>query len=146
MRAIKFRAKSTQNYETSGESIQKDDWITGYYYFCKRRMSGIIITELSAECGGVGSGIVQCEIEVDYKTVGQFTERYDKNDKEIYEGDILRTHKGYLFMIRYKQSEGVWKMYELDGERLFTENRFLCGSSEVRGNIFQNPNLLGGKK
>ena len=70
-REIKFKAKATQDYETNTDGVSKGDWIEGYYFYCRKRNSGIIITDLGAESGGVGSGIVQVEIEVDYKTVEQ---------------------------------------------------------------------------
>jgi uncharacterized phage protein (TIGR01671 family) len=93
---LKFRAKATQDYGTNTDGIQKGDWVYGYYYFCRNRMSGIIVTDLGAESGGVGSGIVQAEVEVDEKTLGQSTGKNDKDGEEVFEGN----------MVIYKQADG----------------------------------------
>lgn len=75
----------------------------------------------------------------------QFTRLIDKNEKEIYEGDILNTRTGICY-IKYsdefkrliaffpKHTSGNWK--ELD--------EIGCGGiiTEYIGNIYQNPELL----
>lgn len=73
------------------------------------------------------------------ETVGQFTGLYDKNNKKIFEGDILRNTLGELFIIEFptpnEDSEDYrekflypmpWKEYR-----------------EIIGNIYDNPELLG---
>lgn len=165
-RQIKFRAIATQDYETNTDGIQKDDWVYGYYYFCKRRMSGIIVTELSAESGGVGSGLVQVEIEVDNKIVGQFTGLKDKNGKEIYEGDIVLIPDDYTEPIT-DDGRGPTESCNHFAEVMFGNGEFvfiitdsanglrkgtytwnqICEETgiddlEIIGNIHENPELL----
>jgi len=74
--------------------------------------------------------------------VMQFTGRKDKNEKEIFEGDILIHHGGNLPREKWSRSKVV-----------FAEGAFLCdggstqlwdieGDVEVIGNIHENPELI----
>ncbi len=86
--------------------------------------------------------------EDQYDTIGQFTDLRDKNEKEIYEGDIVRYVKGQV-----KGDNGEWEddvvvfvvKYE---EASFTISYYarVTGSLEVIGNIYDNPELLKGGK
>jgi len=67
--SVKFKAIAIEAYETNTDGIEIGDWIEGYYYFDRANLCGIIVTDLGVESGGVGSGIVQCHIKVDCKTV-----------------------------------------------------------------------------
>jgi len=139
MREIKFRAKAIEDFDTQIEGIEKGDWVYGYYYFDRDNECGIIITALQQESGGVGSGIMQCHVKVDYKTVGQFTGLLDKNKKEIYGEDILRNN--------YPESEDAVVVFNEggynieDSEGIEETIDLVYEVSEVIGNIYDNPEL-----
>ena len=95
-------------------------------------------------------------IEVDYKTVGQYTGLTDKNGVKIFEGDICRFKrfndiyvgqivfnvKTASFVMWYSSTVGAY------GEKA-THKMLLsvCDEIEVIGNIYDNPELLrGGEK
>lgn len=126
MRTIKFRGKLKSNMNWEYGDLLHDDF-NGYYIY------------------PIKSAGLYKNNEVIHETVGQFTGLYDKNQNEIYEGDILDSN-GLKIEVRFVR--GVFALLcngDLDEE--------LCGDcrtdlfAKIIGNIYDNPELLkGGKK
>jgi uncharacterized phage protein (TIGR01671 family) len=89
-------------------------------------------------------------IEVDYKTIGQFTGLIDSEGTKIFEGDIIQD--GYCdynkYVVEYSTERG--------GFLPFTHGDG-CGCCEINtlhdstchtviGNIYDNPELIGGEQ
>ena len=77
----------------------------------------------------------------------QFTCLSDKNGKEIYEGDILKSDKNILFRCIYDDEEArfafVSKNIWNDGKTsLFKSAKWVLNNCHVVGNIYENPELL----
>lgn len=93
-------------------------------------------------------------LNIDPNTVGQFTGLYDKNGKEIYEGDIVEWEKDNLkYVVKFwegmfyasvkEYNEGIFGGFPLHA---FTQGDegYRC---EIVGNIHDNTELLkGGEK
>lgn len=74
-----------------------------------------------------------------YKSLMQFTGLKDKNGKEIYEGDVLNTGLGRTKVVQYFK-DGFWLNASLEGAEWTLR---CCNlSSEIIGNIYENPELL----
>ena len=91
------------------------------------------------------------EYEVDAESVGQFTGLHDKNDKEIYEGDVItqllvfQNGERYDYSTRIGQVvfDKLWCFVMLSKSHLY--HLFGDGvTQEVQGNIHDNPELLEG--
>lgn len=99
---------------------------------------------------GEGRDVWQ-EIDVERDTVGQFTGLHDKNDKEIYEGDIVEV---YDFTSVYASKyQGVVKMihctWVVEYEGMFgishpnlSFDDFAERKTEVIGNIYDDEQLV----
>jgi uncharacterized phage protein (TIGR01671 family) len=89
--------------------------------------------------------------KVDKDTLGQYTELHDKNGKEIYEGDIV------YCQTKYGKAKAIIKF--IDGKFVAYWDSILTHPQnghciacyeinkrfEVIGNIYDNPELLGGE-
>ena len=99
---------------------------------------------------------VKCFI-TDENTIGQYTGLHDKNGKEIYEGDIVLLDCYYYeepafdgeFKVIYDNINGMWLLVDLENKDrgfAFGEIRsYYKAEIEVIGNIYDNPELLGGE-
>ena len=129
MRTIKFRAKRVDNGEwVYGSGYVKD-------YFNDNEFIAI-----------VGDPIFQHMdmIRVIYKTVGQFTGLYDKNGKEIYEGDIIVGYGTHNLVVFIEKGHVEVKFNDLGTEAtcLLFQKWLIEEDGELIGNIHDNKELL----
>ena len=87
---------------------------------------------------------------VDTDTVGQFTGQYDKNDKKIYEGDIVRWDKDQKLYVVEFRSGMFYASVEPCNPHIYGGFPlwFLCEEEqhcEIVGNRYDNPELLATK-
>lgn len=129
MREILFRGKRKDNGE----------WVEGNLFAPDEVKHRKAPTEIL-----VGTNIVRISWEVDPETVGQYTGLKDKNDKRIFEGDIVQikdfTHGCAL---NYKQPTSKWVVHwRKDTARFCIDYMSLLPfdftQSEIIGNIHDN--------
>lgn len=135
MREILFRAKAINRDSGYHRTTYKNgDWAYGLL----TRPYDERFENLPAEMTNT-SGI--SGVEVDYETIGQFTGLTDENGVKIFEGDILRDDD--------TEENGVVVFEEGEFCVVF-DNVITHGISAIayrcyiRGNIHDNPELIGG--
>jgi uncharacterized phage protein (TIGR01671 family) len=127
MREILFRGKRTDTKEwIEGIVFPQDNDIVIMLF--QRPMDGLLVGE-----------------EINPETVEQYTGLTDKNDTKIFEGDIIQNvtegktavvqwfSEYSAFMLWCKSKNQVYWLYDNDFHNI-----------EVIGNIYDNPELLGG--
>lgn len=126
-RTIKFRGKSADNGK----------WITGCYY---HECGNTYIVEDRQSLSETSRNVPYVVIP---ETVGQFTGLFDKNGKEIYEGDII---KGFDITIEVWYSEDkacfMAEMKEPQNDMVDILGGYDTARMEIIGNIYDNPELI----
>lgn len=68
----------------------------------------------------------------------QFTGLLDKNEKEIYEGDILKTRGGVILKVEWDIMSAGFCIH--NGYKFYKD--YMEQDTEIIGNIYKNPKLL----
>lgn len=92
---------------------------------------------------------VDCYEHTDFKDVElmQYTGLYDKKGKEIYEGDIVKLRANHgIGIIRYSDEWGAFVVEYIKTRPLVVLGmNYYKEDIEILGNIYENPELLGGQ-
>lgn len=89
-----------------GKRIDNGDWVYGYYLKTGKEFYGKEKHMIAIE-GSIQNYAGLDFVEVDKKTVGQYTGLKDKNNKEIYEGDVIKDSIGKEWTVGFKDGKFV---------------------------------------
>jgi uncharacterized phage protein (TIGR01671 family) len=134
MREIKFRGKT-----------RKGLWVYGYLFLTTD--NSIAKERLSPCIQVVDKNLYHRSFIVTPETVCQYTGLKDKNGKEIYENDIVKTFGKFIHQVNHE--DGAFGYYTTEEFISFSRNKNFhfqdCQSNnlEVIGNIFDNHEMLG---
>lgn len=142
MREILFRGKRIDNGEwVLGQVVIRPDHDDGCekYFICEAGHRFIRCLNK-----------MPCTYEVGPETVGQYTGMKDKNDKRIFEGDIIRAkieggnHEGFTWQnMPVDFQQGAFCLNDQNGRVFCVLGAFAPSVSlEVIGNIHDNPELI----
>lgn len=122
MREILFRGRDTDGV-----------WHEGFYCVFSGKSHRIYTGYAETDCGDYYPDY----FEVEPETVGQYIGVTDKNDKEIFEGDIVKSYNGHIGWVEFCSSTFVKRC------RCHIFKNAIHGDDQiVIGNIYDNPELL----
>ena len=129
-REILFKGKTFSN-----------EWVIGDGYFSDETKRII-----AKNCRNFGESDITSYFEVIAESVGQFTGLTDKKGVKIFEGDIIKVDifsKPYLISFGKSEKLGACFCVQSHNSITFLTKNW-SGTSEVIGNIHDNPEMLEG--
>lgn len=127
MKQIKFRAwdKIRKRMVNSGLSFDYENYYSGNI--------------------NINNAYDERERQIEDLELMQFTGLKDKNEKEIYEGDIVKTIFGCFYEVDWSETFASFQLIKIVADTYwkFRDNSDLEPKTmEVIGNIYENPELL----
>ncbi len=138
MRQIKFRAFD----------IAKKEWLLGYEL---PNLGGFSLFGETVMMGEWGALIETYIFERGGRkqedlVVMQFTGLYDKNNKEIYEGDIVKSKMGnreIIGVMHFDEDRATYGIsHVIDTNKVVPDHIVLHSPPEIIGNIHERPDLI----
>lgn len=141
-REILYRGKATNRDIGYHRTRYKNgDWVYGLVTRLYDEHFENLPAEMTNTAGVSG-------IEVDYKTIGQYTGLTDKNGVKIFEGDVVSTQYGRLCVVIWHQTDCHcgWDLYPVNDEHKPPSKwcAFNSDCLEVVANLHDNPEMLKG--
>lgn len=125
-REIKFR----------GKRIDTGEWVYGYYY--SECGNTYIIENRQKE--DMAKRNIPFRVKAD--TIGQYTGLKDRDGKDVWEGDLLRTPEGDIMVAEWIDAKIITRCVRPYNPRYKNSLTFAYPVSVVVGNIYDNPELL----
>lgn len=128
-----------------GKSAEDGEWFTGQLLHFKSPVSEKELNVIVEGCEWDDSNEwfnIGRRAKVVPETVGQYIGLNDKQDKPIFEGDIVEVDgEEFPFLIEYDEQDAIWLATNHYGILSFHDN--ITGDDcTIIGNICDNPNLL----
>ena len=142
MREILFRGKAINRENGYNRTEYKNgEWVYGWVYGLVTKLDDEQFENLPAEMTDINA---ISNIEIDYKTIGQYTGMLDKNGNKIFEGDIVdfsdRSDGDGYGVVRYDENETE---FEFESDNICRSlGSYYPKNIEVIGNIYDNPEFL----
>ena len=128
-----------------GKSAEDGEWFTGQLLHFKSPVSKKELNVIVEGCEWDDSNEwfnIGRRAKVVPETVGQYIGLNDRQDKPIFEGDIVEVNgEEFPFLIEYDEQDAIWLVANRYGILSFRDN--ITGDDcTIIGNICDNPNLL----
>ena len=126
--------------------LHNDEWVYGYYAVIRKR--SVIIKLNSESYYSVDENLQKRSgneiVDVKTDTVGQYIGVDDKNGKEIYGGDIVKTNSGRLCKVVWFSSPQYqgWDLMPIETKNPAPTEVDFWNNLEVVGNVYENSDLL----